>query len=151
MVDFRTLNKIASGISIALFLFLLIFPEPIFYLFNVGGNDSAYFISRRAAMLFLGFGVISWLSRNAQPSATRQAISLGIALSMFGLTLLGIIEFLRGYAGGGIFLAAGTELFLAVSYFSIWLSDKRAVHNNHFLDAATNPARSHKHSGMIHD
>lgn len=125
MVDFRSLNKITSGISIALFFFLLFFPEPIFYLFNVAGNDSAYFISRRAAMLFLGFGVISWLSRNAQPSATRQAISLGIAMSMFGLTILGILEFLRGYAGGGIFMAASAELFLAVSYFSIWLSDKK--------------------------
>ncbi len=125
MVDFRSLSKITSGISIALFFFLLIFPEPIFYLFNVAGNDSAYSISRRAAMLFLGFGVISWLSRNAQPSATRQAISLGIAISMFGLTILGILEFLRGYAGSGIFMAASTELFLAVCYFSIWLTDKK--------------------------
>jgi Na+-driven multidrug efflux pump len=125
MADFRTLNKITSGIAIALFLILLIFPEPIFYLFNVTGNDSADFISRRAAMLFLGFGVICWSSRNAQPSVTRQAISLGIAVSMFGLTFLGIFEFLRGYAGGGIFLAVSTELLLAVSYFSIWLSDKK--------------------------
>jgi hypothetical protein len=129
MVDFRTLNIISSGISIALFFFLLIYPEPIFYLFNVAGSDSAYFISRRAAMLFLGFAVICWLSRNAQPSATRQAISLGIALSMSGLSILGIFEFIRGYAGGGIFLAASTELFLAVSYFSIWLSDKKAAHD----------------------
>lgn len=126
MVDFRTLNKITSGISTALFLFLLIFPEPIFYLFNVAGNDSAYFISRRAAMLFLGFGAISWLSRNAPPSVARQAISLGIALSMSGLAILGIFEFLRGYAGGGIFLAVSAELFLAVSYFSICLSDKKS-------------------------
>ena len=130
MVDFRSLNKITSGISIALFFFLLIFPEPIFYLFNVAGNDSAYFISRRAAMLFLGFGVISWLSRNAQPSATRQAISLGIAMSMFGLTILGILEF---------FAAMPEVEFLwlpAPSYF--WLCPisrfgcltKRAMHNN---------------------
>lgn len=125
MVDFSSLNKITSGLSIALSFFLLVFPEPIFYLFNVAGNDSAYFISRRAAMLFLGFAVISWLSRNAQPSATRQAISLGIAMSMFGLAILGMLEFLRDYAGGGIFMAASAELFLAVSYFSIWLSDKK--------------------------
>ncbi len=126
MIDFRTLNKITCGISSALFVFLLACPEPIFYLFNVAGNDSAYFISRRAAMLFLGFSVISWLSRNAPPSAARQAISLGIALSMSGLAILGIFEFIRGYAGGGIFLAVSAELFLTVTYFSIWLSDKKS-------------------------
>jgi hypothetical protein len=44
---------------------------------------------------------------------------------MLGLTILGILEFLRGYAGGGIFMAVSTELFLAASYFSIWLSGKK--------------------------
>ncbi len=94
-------------------------------LFEIDGNESAYFISRRAAMLFLGFAVISYFSRNAQNTDTRQSILLGLALSMFGLAILGAFEFARGFAGVGIFLAVGTELFLAVSYGSIWLSSRK--------------------------
>ena len=94
-------------------------------LFDVKGNESAYFISRRTAMFFLGYAVISYYSRNAQPSVNRQSISLGIALSMFGLAVLGLFEFIRGFVGGGIFLAIGAELFLAISYLSIWFSDRK--------------------------
>ena len=124
MFDFRSLNKMSSGLSIALFFFLLVFPEPIFFLFSVAGDDSAYFISRRAAMLFLGFAVISWLSRNAQPSDVRQSISLGFAVTMSGFAVMGLFEFLRGFAGAGILLPFCVELFLAVSYFAIWRKDK---------------------------
>jgi hypothetical protein len=125
MVNFKTLNLITSLMSFVLFVSLLVIPEPIFWLFQVEGNNSAFFISRRAAMLFLGIAVISFLSRSAKNSDTRQAIILGFACSMLGLVLLGLFEFLRGYVGAGIFLAMSAEAFLAVSYFYIWTSSKK--------------------------
>jgi len=125
MIKFRVLSLITSVIAIILFISLLFVPEPIFMLFEIDGNESAYFISRRAAMLFLGFAVISYFSRNAQNTNTRQSILLGLTLSMFGLAILGTFEFVRGFAGIGIFLAIGTEVFLAVSYGSIWLSSRK--------------------------
>jgi len=127
MIEYRVLNLITSVISIILFISLLFFPEPIFMLFEIYGNESAYFISRRAAMLFLGFAVIFYFSRNAKNTDTRQSILLGLTLSMFGLAILGVFEFMRGFAGVGIFLAVGTELFLAVSYGSIWLSSRKQI------------------------
>ncbi len=129
ILNFKILNIITFGLSITLFIFLLIIPEPIFLLFNVEGNEVAYFFCRRAAMLFGGYAVISFCSKDMPLSLTRQAISLGIALSMLGFSVLGTFEFIRGFAGGGIFFAISGEFFLAVSYFTIWLSDRKELHN----------------------
>ncbi len=125
MINFKSLSIITSVLSITLFLFLIIIPEPIFILFDVEGNKSAYFVSRRAAMLFAGYSVISYFLRNIQPSDIRQVISLGFAVSMFGLSVLGIFEFIRGFVGVGIFFAVSVELFLGASYVTIWLSDRK--------------------------
>ena len=123
MFNYKLLSYITFGISVILSILLLFLPETIFFLFGVDGNESAYFISRRAAMFFVGYAVISYFSRNAQPSVTRQSISLGIALSMLGFALLGLFEYFRNFAGTGIFLAISAELFLSIAYFFVWLSD----------------------------
>jgi hypothetical protein len=100
-------------------------PELIFQLFGAAGNETAYFVARRTSMFFMGYAIISFYSRTAQPSTIRQAISLGIALSMLGLSILGIFEFVHGSVGIGVFLAVSLEVFWFVSYSSIWLSDRR--------------------------
>lgn len=120
MLSFKTLNIITLGISIILAIILLFFPKAIFLLFGIEGNESAYFICRRAAMLFVGYAVICYFSRNINHSESKQSISLGIALSMMGFAILGIFEFLRGFAGVGIFLAVIAELFLSIFYFRVW-------------------------------
>lgn len=123
MLSFKSLNFITLGISIVLSIILLLIPKAIFLLFGIEGNDSAYFICRRAAMFFIGYAVICYFSRNIKPSESRQAISLGIGLSMLGFAILGIFEFLRGFAGSGIFLAVFAELFLSICYFAVWRMD----------------------------
>ena len=78
-------------------------------------------------MLFLGYALITYFSRFAENTELRQVIILGLALTMFGLALLGLFEFLRGYVGTGIFLAISAETFLSVTYLSIWLSSKKLI------------------------
>lgn len=99
-------------------------PELIFLLFGAVGNETAYIVARRTSMFFMGYAIISFFSRTAQPSKSRQAISLGIALSMLGLSVLGIFEFIRGSVGVGVFIAVSLEVFLFVSYSSIWMADR---------------------------
>jgi hypothetical protein len=124
-MNFRMLNYMTFGLSVVLSIFLLIFPEVIFFLFGVEGNESAYLISRRAAMFFWGYAAIAYFSRNSQPSECRKSIAFGIALSMLGFAGLMLFEFFRGFAGPGILLPIIVELFLSISYFSIWLSDSK--------------------------
>jgi hypothetical protein len=126
MVSFRKLSTITAVIAVTLFLLLLFAPEIIFTLFQVQGNESAFFISRRAAMLFLGFAVITWLGRNSSNSETRQAICIGMSISMLALAVLGVIEFLRNFVGIGIFLAVFTELVLGIAYLKIWKRNRYA-------------------------
>ena len=126
MVTYWKLSVITASLSITLAIFLLLAPEPIFLIFGVAGNESAYFISRRASMFFVGYAAIALLSRHEPPSASRQSISFGIATSMAGFATLGLLELLRGFAGPGILLPIAVEIFLAFSYFSIWSRDKRS-------------------------
>lgn len=77
-------------------------------------------------MLFLGIAVLSWVGRHAIHSESRQAICLGLSVSMLALALFGLFEFFRGYAGIGIFMAVVTEFILCSLYFYIWFVHKNA-------------------------
>ena len=126
MIKFKMVSVITAVIALTLCLVLLLTPEVIFLLFSIDENSSAFFIGRRAAMLFLGISVITWVGRNASHSESRQAVCLGLAISMLSLAVLGTIEYLRGFPGFGISLAVITESILALLYFKIWFSCKNA-------------------------
>ena len=121
-MNFKTLSVITSIVAGTLCASLLIYPEIIFTLFNIEHNSAAFFIGRRAAMLFLGITVMSWAVRNTAHSQTQQAICLGHGFAMLGMSFMGVTEFVRGYVSAGIFIAIVTEAILAYSYFKIWLS-----------------------------
>jgi hypothetical protein len=123
--SFKRLSTVTAAIALTLFFLLLFTPEIIFMLFQVEGNESAFFISRRAAMLFLGIAVFSWLGRNALDSDSRQAICIGMSVSMLALAVLGVMEFARNFVGMGILGAVVTELALGMAYFQIWNSNKK--------------------------
>jgi hypothetical protein len=126
MITYKTLSTVMAILASALFLFLLFAPEIIFTLFQAEGNESAFFISRRAAMLFLCIAVFSWFGRNSVHSDLRQGICLGMSISMLALAVLGVVEFTRGIVGVGIFLAVITEVALAIGYFQIWKRNRNA-------------------------
>ena len=125
MIAYKTLSVMTAALSITLACFLLLFPEPLFLVFGVAGNESAYFICRRASMFFAGYAAMAFLSRHEPPSAARQAMALGIGTSMAGFAALGLFELLRGFAGPGILLPMAIEVFLALAYFSIWSRERR--------------------------
>ena len=76
-------------------------------------------MARRAAMLFLGVAVVTFLSRETPPSQLRANLCLGLAIMMAGLTAVGVFEFIRGAVGLGIWLAIVTEISFALAYFKL--------------------------------
>ncbi|MEW8627561.1 MAG: hypothetical protein AB2551_17570, partial [Candidatus Thiodiazotropha sp.] len=62
----------------------------------------------------------------ASHSELRQAICLGMSISMLALAVLGVFEFIRDFVGVGIFLAIATEIALGIAYFQIWSRNKNA-------------------------
>lgn len=131
MVDFDKLSVVTAVISSILFVILLFYPEVVFWLFSVAESESGEFIARRAAMLFLGIAVLSWFVRSAADSEARQAICLGIGVSMLSLAVVGLFELTRGFAGIGILLAIAVELVLGLSYFRIWFRRWYSRHNTY--------------------
>ena len=121
MLNYKRVSIFNALVSLILFLILMVDPRIIFNIFEIQEHDSAFFILRRAAMLFLGFSIIAFLGRNSSNSKLRQAICLGISISMFALAILGIIEYFQGSVGLGVFIAIVTEIIIGVLYFRIWL------------------------------
>ena len=109
---------IATIVCASLMIVLLLFPGVIFWLFQLEPSASAQIISRRAAMLFAGFAVLSWLSRDLPPSDASRAIFLALGTAMSGLAALGCFEFIAGNVGPGIALAIAAEVAFAIHFIS---------------------------------
>ncbi|WP_188698129.1 hypothetical protein [Bowmanella pacifica] len=120
MLNFKRVSLITSAITLILCIVLFISPNLIFTLFGIEPHSSTFFVGRRTAILLLGIALLTFLGRNAPHSEARQAICLSLAISMFALALLGTAEFLRGFAGIGIWLAITTETVLAFVYVRVW-------------------------------
>ena len=124
MPSFSLVSTLTAVIASLLFIVLLFVPEIAFSLFAIEENQSAFFIARRAAMLFLGIAVVAWVGRDAAHSASRQALCIGLTVAMLALVVLGTAELIRGFAGVGILLAVFTEALLGGLYLRLYLGNR---------------------------
>ena len=129
---YRTLNIITAIIFITLSVIAMFFPELITMLFQIEGNESVFFIGRRASILFLGLSTLLWFQRHSTDTISIQAVCMGMTVLCGGMAMLGLIEYLRGFCGIGIMLAVGIELMLCILYFKLWSTIKR--HDNCMVD-----------------
>ncbi|MCF6275435.1 MAG: hypothetical protein L3J05_06700 [Robiginitomaculum sp.] len=125
MPNYKILSSAAAILALSLSFLLAFIPQFIFWLFSVTGNDASYFISRRAAIMFLGISILAWFGRNSGDTQLRRAVCLGMGVMMCALAILGIGEFIRGYVGPGIFLAVTAEAMFGVSYLYLWKSTSK--------------------------
>ena len=116
-ISFRALSTFTALLAATLVLLLCFVPGLIYWLFGLENHATADLLAKRAAGLFTGYAVLSWLIRDAEPSALLRKICIAIAVMMAALTFASLYEFLRGFAGPGILLAAITEAALAALYF----------------------------------
>ncbi len=120
---FRTCCLAGSALAAVLAVVLVAVPGLVFWLFEIDAGDSAAFLGRRAAMLFLGLAVTLWAGRDALPSTGRQAIALGTGATFLALALLGGAELARGAAGPGILVAILIETLLGGAFLLRWRED----------------------------
>lgn len=115
-MTFRTACFATAVIWGLLAVTLTFLPGLIYWFFQIAPDPSASFLGRRAGMLFLGLATMMFVIRNAtSPDAQRAASAAAIA-SMGGLAVLGIFEFMRGFAGAGIWIAIIIEVGLVVTF-----------------------------------
>ncbi len=122
-VFYRTVSIAASALYSTLFVCLLVAPGSIYWLFGVERHTTADLLAKRAAMLFLGLAVLSFLGRNEPYSNLRQMVLVAMATSMAGLMLTGMYEFFLGTAGIGIWSAIGGEALFLSLYLLVLLRD----------------------------
>lgn len=114
--NYSILALVSASVTAALSITLVFVPGLIHWLFQINNDPGTIVMSRRAGMLFLGLCLILFMSRNEPPSNLRQAVTLAIALTMFGLVCVGLYEYLKGTVGGGIWLAILTEAFFVAAF-----------------------------------
>lgn len=86
-------------------------------------HDDGLIVGRRMGVVYFGNAVMLLLSRTAPASELRDAICIGMLLSMSGLASLGIYEFRARRAGAQIFGGVVIELAFALAFAAVLLSN----------------------------
>lgn len=124
---FKTASILTSALYFYLFIILLLFPESLCEDFGIEGNETFYFLARRASMLMLGFSTLLFLVRNTIPSVSRQVIAFSVSLNMVGFALMGTFELVRGFLEISILQVITIELLVSVIFFFLFLSDRHQL------------------------
>ncbi len=91
-------------------------PTKFLSAWDVDYTASAGLVGRRAAALYAGFAVMFFIARNAEQSATRDALVYGLITTCLILALLGIYDFSKKRASKGILLAVFIEVSLCLMF-----------------------------------
>lgn len=114
-MSFRNLAIISSLICFTLVAIWMLAPNILLATWDVEYAYPVGLVGRRGAALFAGIGVMFFLARNAEPSSTRSALVIGLAVGSASLAALGSFELATGHAGFGILSAVLVEIALALS------------------------------------
>ena len=114
--SFRLLAICAAAVCGVLTVLGLCAPQLLPALWGVPYSEPVGLVSRRAAALFLGIGVMFLLARDAPPSRCRTALCAGFIVASSMLAVLGAFELATGNAGPGILLAVLVEVLFAFAF-----------------------------------
>ncbi len=118
-MNFRTLASITALGCFALAAIWTFAPELLFTLWGIDLSNSAAIVARRNGAAFLGFAVMFFCARTAQPSSARSAMSTGFGIGCLALAALGIFELAAGHVGLGILAATLVEIALGFSFLVV--------------------------------
>lgn len=124
-MSFKTLAVTTAIIAFLLGLGYLFFGSIIVGRWQIQPTESVLLLGRRLAALYIGLAVIFFLARSAPVSTARTSISIGAAVALSFLALLGIYELLLGHVGHGILASVAIEALLAIGYISILLTERK--------------------------
>src|SRR5690242_10069787 len=89
---FRRVSIAASVLFFIVGLSWMFFPLKSLSRWGVDPAVAAALVSRRAAALYAGLGVMFFLARNAEPSPARRALVAGVVIACSILAGLGLLE-----------------------------------------------------------
>jgi hypothetical protein len=98
-------------------------PELMLALWGTpqGGAMTVY-MSRRYAVMFVGYSLLLWLARDLSAPPAPRVIAAGGTAVTAAMALLSIWGALSGVAGPLIWSVVAVEVVLAVCFARLWLS-----------------------------
>ena len=124
-MSFKALAIATAGIAFLLGLGYLFFGAIIVGRWQIEPTESVLLLGRRLAALYIGLSVIFFFARSAPVSSIRTALSIGAAVALSFLALLGICELLSGHVGRGILASIAVEALLSIGYIWILLTERK--------------------------
>lgn len=122
-LDFRSLAIMTGILFISLGLMWMFAPDRVLSSWGVEFSSQVGLVSRRAAALYAGIGVMFFLARNAQPSPSRSALAVGLIVACSILATLGVFELAAGHATRGILTAVFIEAALVLAFLYVNRTD----------------------------
>ena len=116
----------ATATSIAGFILAgvwMLAGQKLLQNWGVVAHDDGLIVGRRMGVVYFGNAVMLLLSRTAPASELRDAICIGMLLSMSGLASLGFFVFRARRAGALIFGGVVIDLAFALAFAAVLLSD----------------------------
>ncbi|WP_424982959.1 hypothetical protein [Maritalea sp. S77] len=121
---FKNISIAAALLFFTLSALMIFYPPLIYWLFALEPHELGDFLAKRAGVLFLGLGLLSFLTRDVRDKAIQRIISISFGSMMLLMAAMGIYEFARGYAGIGIWFANLTEIGFGAAYLMMWRRTK---------------------------
>lgn len=125
-MSYKQASSSVALLFLVLFIVLIFWPDIVYWLFQVEGNETADFLAKRAGMLFLGLSILCFHSRNTVSGEVVDLVALCVGLAMATMALLGVIELMRGNAGWGILVAVFIEVSIAALFYRLWFKNLTA-------------------------
>jgi hypothetical protein len=122
--NFRSVAIPSAFVFFLLALIWMFAPNAVLSSWGVAFSDSVGLMSRRAAALYAGIGVMFFSARNAEPSAARSALVTGFVVACLILAVLGVSELATGHAGLGISVAVLIEVALTLAFLYVARASK---------------------------
>lgn len=116
---FRPLATLTALLFFALSAVLMFRTAIMLGNWGIGFDESIGVVSRRAAALYAGVGLMLFLARKAEPSPARSALIGGFVFICVTLAGLGAFELASGRVNSGILPAVVIEVALAIAYLLV--------------------------------
>lgn len=126
-MNFFKILSIATSI-LFIYLFFQLFLNSVSFVKGLGlqPSETASVLARRASMFMLGISVLMFGARNLPHSKARQIICMATGITMFGLSCMGGLEFIRGTVNYSIFIAVIIETILWISFGIVLLKNRKS-------------------------
>lgn len=125
-MTFKTVALSTSIVTLVLGVGYLLGGELLIGRWQIRISEGVVVMGRRIGAVYLGLSAMFFLARSAEASVPRTAMTVGTAIALSLLVVVGVSEFMAGHVGAGILASVAVEAVLAVCFLWIYYADRRA-------------------------